>query len=156
MARMTAVEARVWVAFTNVVQGFLGTKKKATTKKLLMNFSLVYKGSGAEWASNCITYTVTWTSFQTTLEMSARNKARGFIKTLKSWKTGIKVVGTRIWCQITAGVWWGLIQMLYIRRRHQKENLPQTEMIYVSTNQTTLLLHIFWLDITLSVNVIYV
>ena len=46
--------------------------------------------------------------------------------------------------------------MLYIRGRHQKENLPQTEMIYLSTNQTTLLLHIFWLDITISENVIYV
>ena len=27
MARMTAVEARAWVAFTNVVQGFRGNKK---------------------------------------------------------------------------------------------------------------------------------
>ena len=45
---MTAVEARAWVAFTNVVQGFLGNKKTTTTKKLMMNFSLVYEGSGAE------------------------------------------------------------------------------------------------------------
>ena len=72
------------------------------------------------------------------------------------WKTGIKVVGTRIWCQITAGVWWELLQMLYIKGRHQKENLPQTVMICVSANQTTLLLHIFWLDITFFVHVIYV
>ena len=41
-----------------------------------------------------------------------------------------------------------------LRGRHQKDNLPQTEIICVSTSQTTLLLHIFWLDITFSVNVI--
>ena len=45
---MTAVEARAWVAFTNVVQGFLGNKKDDNYKKLLMNFSLVYEDSGAE------------------------------------------------------------------------------------------------------------
>ena len=48
MARMTAVEARAWVAFTNVVQGFLGNKKDDNYKKLLLNFSLVYEDSGAE------------------------------------------------------------------------------------------------------------
>ena len=48
MARMTAVEARAWVAFTNVVQGFLGNKKDDNYKKLLTNFSLVYKDPGAE------------------------------------------------------------------------------------------------------------
>ena len=50
MARMTAVEARAGVAFTTVIwcKVFLGTRKTTTTKTLLMNFSLVYEGSGAE------------------------------------------------------------------------------------------------------------
>ena len=39
---------------------------------------------------------------------------------------------------------------------YQNENLPQIEMICVSINQTTLLLYVFWLDITFSVNVIFV
>ena len=40
MLGMTAVEARVWVAFTNMVQDFLGSKKDDNyKKKLLMNFS---------------------------------------------------------------------------------------------------------------------
>ena len=34
MARMTAVEARAWVAFTNVVQGFLGNKKDDNYKEI--------------------------------------------------------------------------------------------------------------------------
>ena len=49
MAMMTVVKARACVAFTNVVQGFLGSTIKTTTKKeVLMNFSLVYESSGAE------------------------------------------------------------------------------------------------------------
>ena len=39
---------------------------------------------------------------------------------------------------------------------YQNENLPQIEIICVPINQTTLLLYVFWLDITFSVNVIYV
>ena len=50
MARMTAVKARAWLAFTTVIwcKVFLETRKTTTTKKLLMNFSLVYEDSGAE------------------------------------------------------------------------------------------------------------
>ena len=35
MARMTPVEAQAWVAFTNVVQGFLGNKKDYNYKGIV-------------------------------------------------------------------------------------------------------------------------
>ena len=44
MARMTAVEARGWVAFTNVVQGFLGNKKDDNYKEIVDELLLSLRG----------------------------------------------------------------------------------------------------------------
>ena len=46
MARMTAVEARAWVAFTNVVQGFLGNKKDDNYKEIVDELLLSLQGLG--------------------------------------------------------------------------------------------------------------
>ena len=45
IARMTAVEARAWVAFTNVVQGFLGKKKDDNCKEIVDELLLSLRGS---------------------------------------------------------------------------------------------------------------
>ena len=44
MARMTPVEARAWVAFTNVVQGFLGNKKNDNYKEIVDELLLSLRG----------------------------------------------------------------------------------------------------------------
>ena len=44
MARMTAVEARAWVAFTNVVQGFLGNKKAKNYEGIVDELLLSLRG----------------------------------------------------------------------------------------------------------------
>ena len=44
MARMTAVEARAGVAFTNVVQGFLGKKKDDNYKEIVDELLLSLRG----------------------------------------------------------------------------------------------------------------
>ena len=44
MARMTAVEARAWVAFANVVQGFLGNKKDDNYKEIVDELLLSLRG----------------------------------------------------------------------------------------------------------------
>ena len=46
MARMTAVEARAWVAFTNVVQGFLGNKKDDNYERIVDDLLLSLRGLG--------------------------------------------------------------------------------------------------------------
>ena len=46
MARMTAVEARAWVAFTNVVQGFLGNKKDDNYEGSVDDLLLSLRGFG--------------------------------------------------------------------------------------------------------------
>ena len=46
MARMTAVEARAWVAFTNVVQGFLGNKKDDNYEGIVDDLLLSLRGFG--------------------------------------------------------------------------------------------------------------
>ena len=46
MARMTAVEARAWVAFTNVVQGCLGGKKEDSYKEIVDELLLSLQGLG--------------------------------------------------------------------------------------------------------------
>ena len=48
MARMTAVEAQAWVAFTNVVQGFLGNKKDDNYKKIVDELRLSLRGLGCK------------------------------------------------------------------------------------------------------------
>ena len=48
MARMTAVEARVWIAFTDVVQGFPGNKKDDDYKEIVDELLLSLRGLGAE------------------------------------------------------------------------------------------------------------
>ena len=44
--RMTAVEARAWVAFTNVAQGFLGNKKDNNYEKIVDELFLSLRGLG--------------------------------------------------------------------------------------------------------------
>ena len=44
MAGMTGVEARAWVAFTNVVQGFLGNKKDDNYKEIVDELFLSVRG----------------------------------------------------------------------------------------------------------------
>ena len=44
IARMTAVEARAWVAFTNVVEGFLGNKKDDNYKEIVDELLLSLRG----------------------------------------------------------------------------------------------------------------
>ena len=46
MARMTAIEARAWVAFTNVVQGFLVNKKDDNCKEIVDELFLSLRGLG--------------------------------------------------------------------------------------------------------------
>ena len=46
MARMTAVEARAWVAFANVVQGFLGNKKDDNYEGIVDDLLLSLRGLG--------------------------------------------------------------------------------------------------------------
>ena len=48
MARMTAVEARAWVAFTNVVQGFLGNKKDDNYEGIVDELLLSLRGLGGK------------------------------------------------------------------------------------------------------------
>ena len=46
MARMTAVKARAWVAFTNVVQGFHVNKKNDNYKEIRDELLLSLRGLG--------------------------------------------------------------------------------------------------------------
>ena len=46
MARMTAAVALAWVAFTNVVQGFLGNKKDDNYKEIVDELLLSLRGFG--------------------------------------------------------------------------------------------------------------
>ena len=46
IARMTAVKARAWLAFTNVVQGFLGNKKDDNYKEIVDELLLSLQGLG--------------------------------------------------------------------------------------------------------------
>ena len=46
MARMTDVEARAWVAFANVMQGFLGNKKNDNYREIVDELLLSLRGFG--------------------------------------------------------------------------------------------------------------
>ena len=48
MVRMTAVEARAWVAFTNVLQGFLGNKKDDNYEGIVDELLLSLRGLGGK------------------------------------------------------------------------------------------------------------
>ena len=90
MARMTAVEARAWVAFTNVVQVFLGTRKTTTTKKLLMNFSLIYEGIKLHYLQSHLD------KFPDNLGDVSEEQGDRFHLDIKVMEDRYQVVGTRI------------------------------------------------------------
>ena len=46
MARVTTVEARACVAFTNLVQGFIGNKKDDNYKEIVDELLLILRGLG--------------------------------------------------------------------------------------------------------------
>ena len=94
MARMTAVEARAWVAFTNVVQGFLGNKKDDNYKEVVDELLFSLRGLRCRMSIKLDYLHSHLDKFPDNLGDVCEEQARGSIKTLKSWKTGIKVVGT--------------------------------------------------------------
>ena len=156
MARMTAVVALAWVAFTNVVQGFLGNKKDNNYEGIVNEFLLSLRWLGCR-TSIKLHY------LHSHLDKFPDNPGDVSEGQGERFHQDIKVMEDRYqgrWdSHMMSDYCWSLMRAnpdALIRRRHQKENLPRTEMICVSSNQTTLLLHIFWIDITFSVNVIYV
>ena len=84
MAKMTAAVALAWVAFTNVVQGFLGNKKDDNYKEIVDELLLSLRGLGCRMSIRLDYLHSHLDKFLDNLGDGARNKARGSIKTLKS------------------------------------------------------------------------
>ena len=154
MARMTAAVALAWLAFTNVVQGFLRNKKDDNYKEIVDELLLSLRGLGCRMSIKLHYLHSHLDKFLDNFGDVSEEQGERFhqdIKVMKDMYQG------RWDSHMMSDYCWSLMRAnpdALLRGRHQKENLPQTEMICVSTNQTTLLLHIFWLDITFSVNVI--
>ena len=153
---MTAVEAQAWVAFTNVVQGFLGNKKDNNYKDIVDELLLSLRGLGCR-------ISIKLHYLHSHLDKFPDNLGDVSEEQGERYHQDIKVMEDRYqgrWnSYMMSDYCWSLMRAnpdALHKRASSRKNLPKTVMICVSTNQTTLLLHIFWLDITFSVNVIYV
>ena len=156
MTRMTTVEARAWVAFTNVVQVFLGNKKDDNYKENVDELLLSLRRLGCRMSLKLHYLHSHLDKFLDNLGDVSEEQGERFYQDIKVMEDRYQ---SRWDSHMMSDYCWSLMRAnpdALHKRASSKNNLPQTEMICVSTNQTTLLLHIFWLDITFSVNVIYV
>ena len=96
MARMIAVEGRAWVAFTNVVQGFLGNKKEDNYKEIVDELLLSLRGLGCKMSIQLHYLHSHLDKFPDNLEDVSEEQGERFHQDIKVMETGIKVVGTRI------------------------------------------------------------
>ena len=157
MARMTAVEARAWVALTNVVQGFLGNKKDDNYEGIVDKLLLSLRGLGCRMS-------IKLHYLHSHLDKFPDNSGNVCEEQGERFHQDIKVMEDRYqgrWdSHMMSDYCWSLMRAnpdaLHKASSKKKKKLPQTEIICVFSNQTTLLLHKFWIDITFSVNVTYV
>ena len=155
MARMTAVEARAWVAFTNVVQGFLGNKKDDNYEGIVDELLLSLRGLRCRMS-------IKLHYLHSHLDKFPDNPGDVCEEQGERFHQDIQVMENRYqgrWdSHMMSDYCWSLMRAnpdALHKKASSKKKLPQTEMICVFSNQTILLLHKFWIDITFSVNDTY-